>query len=78
MRRRGFLGTLAGAVLAVALDVLPSFGHEPETVFEWEEECILIVEHIDYERKIVTLRLADGQTLSLPASGALPWIEDFV
>lgn len=36
MNRRGFLGALAGAVLSVALDVLPRFGLEEEAYStEW-------------------------------------------
>ena len=57
MNRRAFVGAVAGVLFAVAMDVLPAFGYEPEA-FEWEEECVLIVEEVDHERRRIVVRHA--------------------
>lgn len=74
MNRRSFVASLAGAVLSVAMNVLPAFGYETE-IEERFEEMVLIVEEVDYVRKIVTLRTTDGRILMQGPAGRERMVE---
>lgn len=80
MNRRGFLGALAAATMAVAL-VLPRFGHheEGEVLAEFEEDRVLRVVHVDEVTKTVTVEAMDGKPLGLwpggPQAHGYEWIE---
>lgn len=65
--RRGFLASLGLATLAVAVSILPRFGHhdEGETIAEAEEVVTLEVLDVDEVTKTITVRRVDGKRLEI-------------
>lgn len=62
IHRRGFLSSIGAAVMAVALDVLPTFSRFDE--YEGQQELTVIVTKIDHRTKTITVEAADGRPLA--------------